>query len=272
MKTFKRVQLPLALATLSAVTALGLAGCGSAAESTSNTAPSGMPGGQGGFPGANGKIAAVSGNTLQVQSSNTQTAVTYDSSTQITKTITATLAQAKVGDCVLANGSPDGGSITAQTVRITSATNGECTSDMPGMPGSGGQPPQGAQGYAPPDGNMSPPAGVPSGGPAGAGFTLATGKITSTTATSIVVAGQLMTRGDSGPSSSAGNVTVNVTSETTYTSEQKASSSAIKVGACARAMGPANEKGTITATSLNISDPTNSECQLGLGGQRPGAR
>lgn len=272
MQTFNHSKLPLAAATLAAITTFGLAGCGSSAESTSNTVPSGMSGGQGRFPGANGTIAAVSGNTVQVQSANAQTAVTYDSSTQITKTTAATLTQAKVGDCVSANGSADTGSITAQTIRITAATNGECATNAPSMPAGGGQPPQGGQGYAPPDGNMSPPAGAPSGGPAGAGFTLATGKITSKTATSIVVAGELMTRGDNGPSSSAGTVTINVTSDTTYTSEQKANSSAIKVGACARAIGQANDKGTISATSLNISEPTNGECQLGFGGQRSGAQ
>jgi hypothetical protein len=53
------------------------------------------------MPGANGKVAAVTDSTAQVQGMDGQVAVTWTGSTTFTKDVSATLADVEVGDCVL---------------------------------------------------------------------------------------------------------------------------------------------------------------------------
>ena len=61
--------------------------------------PPAQPGGQARFPGASGKVAAISGSTLQVQSAQTgQVAVTYTTKTTFTKAVKATSTAVKVGN------------------------------------------------------------------------------------------------------------------------------------------------------------------------------
>src|SRR5665811_990806 len=62
------------------------------ASGTSTTATSGRPGGDAaggarGFPGATGLLAQIDGKTLQVQGTDTQTAVTYSAKTTFTNTL-----------------------------------------------------------------------------------------------------------------------------------------------------------------------------------------
>jgi len=88
---------------------------------------SGGPG-QGGrsFPGASGLIAAASAGTLQVQSTDSQTTVTYKGSTRFSQVVAATLA---VGDCVMVTGTPATGSttdVTATSVRVEAKVDGAC--------------------------------------------------------------------------------------------------------------------------------------------------
>ena len=57
---------------------------------------------EGQFPGASGKVAAVDGTTIQVQSpQDGQVAVTWTASTTFTQEVAASLADVKVGDCVV---------------------------------------------------------------------------------------------------------------------------------------------------------------------------
>ena len=67
-----------------------------------------------------------------------------------------------------------------------------------------------------------------------------------------------------------------MTSSTTYTTEKKAASSAVKTGLCATALGTADDTGAITATSITLSDAVDGQCTggrgfgNGRGGQRNG--
>src|SRR5665647_2292571 len=98
------------------------------------------------FPGATGLLAQIDGTTLQVQSTDTQTAVTYSASTKFTNTVAARLTDVVVGVCVQAREArlPSGaggaaptaapatptaktGPITAASVEISPAVNGVCS-------------------------------------------------------------------------------------------------------------------------------------------------
>ncbi len=56
-----------------------------------------------------------------------------------------------------------------------------------------------------------------------------------------------------------------VTPATTYTKTVTAKSSAIKVGLCASAFGPADDTGAIAATQIRLSEATNGTCSTGFG-------
>ncbi|MEI6622950.1 MAG: hypothetical protein WCP28_13690 [Actinomycetes bacterium] len=281
----RRLATGMAPIAAAAGVALLLSACGSSSAADNTAATSGGQGGnqqQRTPPGANGLIAEVTGTTLQVQGTNSQTAVTYSASTTITKDVTVTLAGVKVGQCVNANGTPDangGSALTATNVRISDPVNGVCTGGF-GDP-NGGQP--GGQGARPggpggPDGYggqrpSGAPSGMPSGGPPGGqGFAFATGKVTSTTATTIVLTGRLMARGPAASASPADvPVTVTVGADTKYNQIVKATPAALVVGQCARAIGPSDTKGILAATMITVTTPVNGVCETGFGGRgRPG--
>ena len=218
-------QLLLAVALLCA--AVVLTACGGAKSAATGTigseAPSRGESGQGNgqgngqrqFPGASGELAAISGNTLQVQSTTAQTAVTYTSATKITDVVAATAADVKVGVCVQARpvvnapASGDGGDaagsgaptgpITAMSVEISSPVNGECgvAAAFPGAGaggfgagfggGFGGARPSGSRSF---DGSPRPrPSGSADGTRRGGAFGRvgANGQVTSVSANGFVV-------------------------------------------------------------------------------------
>ncbi|MFL6156593.1 MAG: hypothetical protein ACJ72D_10895 [Marmoricola sp.] len=240
---------------------------------------------QGQRPGADGKVAAVSGSTAQVQSAQAgQVAVTWTGTTTFTQQVTARLSDVRTGDCVAVTSASTGtGStapttaptrVTAETVRITPATNGACTAGPGGQTRGSGQGPQ-LQGGGPaaggPEGGGQPPAGAPDGGSRQLrGFGGAFGTVTSVSGTGFVVSS---TR----PAASSGTttttkITVTVTAATTYTTTAKASASDVRVGVCVRAEGAADSTGAVTATRIAVSPAVNGECAAGFvrGGDRPG--
>src|SRR5665648_642467 len=190
---------------------LFVSGCGGGTSATvgaSGTSTTATPGGAGGdaaggapgfrFPGATGLLAQIDGKTLQVQGTDTQTAVTYSAKTTFTNTVAAKLSDVVVGVCVQArsarptSGTGDAvptaatGPVAAASVEISPAVNGRCTvgvSRLPGAgaPGSGGDPTR--------------PAGVPTSGQtrgpgaAGNGFggLGATGKVTAVSGSSFTL-------------------------------------------------------------------------------------
>jgi hypothetical protein len=261
---------------LSSVTVLALVGvlaaCGSEDPSSDATDPdpagagttsgpqAAGPGG-GRLPGAVGEIAAVQGRTLQVQNPQSgQVAVTYDARTRITQQLGATLGDVTVGSCVMvgsdstgtdADTDTDTDAVAATSVRISRPTDGSC---QEGFGGDGGGPTG-----APPSQLAS---GGPSGPPSGAtrGFGGAFGQVTAVSADGFTV--QSVRPG----SSEEQTVSVSVSSDTAYSTEVAASSSALKVGRCVEATGDADSTGAITATRIAVSDQVDGQCGGGFGG------
>jgi hypothetical protein len=254
---------------------LGLAACGG----SSPAATGGPEGGQqsaaaqgaGGArtPGGSGEVTDVSGSTAQVQSQTAQVAVTWTGSTTFTQQVSVKASAVTVGSCAVVTSSASTGTtstspVQAATVRITPATNGSCTIARAG----GGGRPQGQGG--------TPPTGRPSGAPGGAGgrggFGGGTfGKVTAVTSTGFTVESQGRPT-SSGTTGKTTSITVDTSASTKYTSTEKASSTAVKVGRCVTSQGKADSTGAIAATSIAVTDPVNGQCGFGGfgGGQRPG--
>ncbi len=282
---------------LAAASVLTLSACASSTTASSTPAPTSAPsqaeGRAPGGGGISGEIAAITGSTLQVQSSDSQTAVTYSDSTSITKTVAAALSDVTAGVCVttmsFGGGADAGGGSTdtsstdaagtdaagaATSVMISAAVDGAC--ETPGFGGAGGGFP-GGDGTPPtdlPDGATPPtdapdgvtPTGAPGdsgmgGGGGFGGFT--SGLVTAVSASSITVE----TTDADGASSST---EVSVDDSTSYTSTAGADSSALAVGACVTAQGEADDSGAVTATSLTVSEAGEDGCSTGFGGAQGG--
>ena len=273
--------LGVAIAALAAAVALSACssssgGGGSPSDSPSAPASSGAPGGTGGTggtgapgqggPAASGTVAAITGTTMQVQNQQTgQVAVAWSASTKFSHQVTTTLAAVKAGDCVTAI-APSGTdaaatSFTATTMTVSAAVDGACGAGAFGGRGGGsGQRPSGL-----PSGQR--PSGFPSGGASGRpNFgAVAGGKVTSVSGSTLVIAAR-----DFGPNSSSSTATTNksvtVGASTKITTEASTTSTSVKVGKCVTAQGKADSSGTVAATTVRITDPTNGQCAVGLGG------
>jgi hypothetical protein len=299
-KISRRPALPgLVAAAAVLLTACGGSGGGAAPAVAGNTGAAGAAGAGNGArnggapPGVTGKIAEASKGTLQVQDTSAQTTVTYTASTKFSQTVTGRLA---VGDCVTAVGTPADGStdaLTATSVVILGARNGDCTI---------GNRTGGARGSGRPSG-LPRPSGAPNSGAPGAGggaggqggngqrFATAVGKVTSVSGTTVVISGVLREGGRAGgatgsppatPSSppaspTAKPVTVTLAATATVTTTATATSAAATVGKCAFALGKADSSGTVAATSITISTPGANGCTRaggfgggGFGGRRGG--
>ncbi len=272
----RKFSLITAASALAVGAVLALAGCGSSTPSSASTpkATSSAPARQGGFGGGaggaagggtSGQIAAVNGQTLQVQDNSSQTAVTYSSSTTISKTASVALSDVTVGSCVTAVSAPSSSSSSASaaatTVAISQPVNGSCST---GFGRASGARPSGAPTARPSFRPTNRPSNRPSGGFGGGSFTApTTGQVTAVSGTTITVdALDFQTQ-------KTASKTVTVDSSTKYTEEQAATASAITVGECVTARGQADDTGTVAATALTVSDPVNGSCSTGFGfGQR----
>lgn len=268
-----------------------LAACGGGASSGSSApaatftpAPSGTAAtpqaGQGSqgptaarVPGATGLLADISGTRLQLQSTDTQTAVTYRASTTFTSTVVASSADAKVGMCAnarsavrstatpapSASADPSAASmLAATTIVLSSPVNGSCN--------------VGAGGGAPPAAPSARPSGPPSGFPGGRGGFggFASGTITAVTAKGLVVEGRRL--GGATGSDATRTTTVTTTSSTLWQRTVAAKASSLKLGTCVTAVGETGADGTVAATSI-ASRPAEADgtCSAGPGGRGPGA-
>lgn len=258
----------LATLALAGGIAVSLTACGSSgtanASSKTNSAQSGSGNGsgfgggfRGGAPGTSGLVAALSGSTAQVQSTSSQTAVSWTSSTTFTEEVKVTKAAVKVGECVQAahasgsSGSSGSSSTTvaAATVRITN-TSGGCTAVR-----AGGNRPGGAPTTFPGGQNRSRPRG-------NFGGFATLGVVTSVSSAGFVVKPVAF-----GGSTSTSPVTVTTTSSTIYTQSKKASASAVKVGMCMSANGTTDSTGAVKAARITLSQPANGVCtQTRFGG------
>jgi hypothetical protein len=282
-------------AGVAAVTALALAACGPASGGTaappasSTSAATGGAGGGGSGqrqPGVNGLIAAVNGSTMQVQTRTDQTAVTWSDTTAFTKVATAALTDVTVGSCVTvlepassstatgSSGAAPATQVTAASVDVRAATNGECAGGFGGAGAAGG--PGGAPGAG-----ATPPAGAPTGsattGPGGRnpgdfGRRAVGGLVTAVSGDTITVQETMRARGNGTASSTATasptsvTVSVTTTSSTTYTAQKAGVASDVAVGECATALGKADDTGAVTATSITLRPATNGTCTAGFGG------
>lgn len=81
------------------------------------------------------------------------------------------------------------------------------------------------------------------------------------------VNGSTVTVNETNPQTSkATSVTVTLTSSTTYTENQSATSNDLAVGKCAQAVGSSSSTGAITAQSITLSTAGASGCSSGFGG------
>lgn len=262
-----RTSATVAASLTSALLGMGVLGaCSSGSNAAEGTAAASTPaatatgrGGGGGQrqPGVSGLIAAVSGSTMQVQSQNRQTAVTWTATTAFTKQDAGSAADVTVGSCVAVRSAggatATGDSVAAGAVQIApAAADGTCSVGF-----AGGTPPAGA-----PSG-MPQSTGAPNGadGRGGAGGLF--GKVTAVSGASFTLA-RIAPAGE-GATSTAAPVTVTTSGSTAYTKTVKASATDVAVGQCATAQGQTSETGAVTATSVALRAPVNGSC-FGAGG------
>lgn len=290
----------LAVGTLALVAACGGGSSpqtSGAAAAGSGTTPSTQPsaGAGRGFPGVSGTVAAISGSTLQVQGSDSQTAVTYTGTTTFTDTVTGSASDVVVGACVTAfdagqvptarpSATPsarptESATLAATTVTVSQPVDGSCDAGFGGVGGRAGTgtPPAGAM----PSGaagrralpSRSPGAGGDGtfGGGGFGGFGGAVGRVSSVQGSTFVVTmtaprAQASPEAPASPSATSER-TVTTTADTTYLKRVDAAATDVTVGSCVTAQGGTDETGAMTATSIEISAPGPSGCVQARGGQ-----
>ena len=277
---------------------------GTTTTSAATTTTTAVATGQGGGPGpgganrpgafgpaATGSIASITGDTLEVQSTGSQTTVDLTAKTRITATVSVALSDVTAGTCILATGTRGkSGALNATTISISASVAGKCVGGFLGAPGGrrfggGGFPPGGRATFP------TRPAGAGSGPPVVRpdNFAGASGKVTSVTGSTITAQGIVFTAFRTGgpagapatgaPATGASStttvtapkaqtITVKVTSATKYSKTEKGTAGSLKVGECATAFGSTNDIGVVTATRLTVTPATASGCPAftGFGG------
>jgi hypothetical protein len=193
-------------------------------------------------------VAAVDAAGIEVQDPRTgQVTVTFTPTTAFTRTVGASAADLAAGDCVIAMGAPpsSGGSLSARSVQISPpAANGGCAAGGRGGPRAGGRP------------GGATPRNRPPGTIGQRRTAAAAGKITSVGAGSFVVEG--------GPANTPRTVTI--TPATTFSKVVGADHTALAVGQCVTALGPADDTGAVAASAISIRQPGPAGCTGGFGG------
>lgn len=246
--------------------------------------------------GAFGLVAEIDGRTFQVQGSGEQTAVTYTSSTTFSQQVPGTISSIKVGDCVSVRSatSGSGGSssassislsptatasepVTASRVAVTAATGGKCEEAIGGFDRQprefSGSRPSRARGGSMPSGGATTSGARPSGSFASGMRSfgrMLTGEVTAVSGEgeTLTVAAVDRSGHDRGagsapsasPAARTTPTTVTLTSKTSVTRTETASSSALTVGQCAMARGRTDSTGAVTARSVRLSAATNGSC------------
>ena len=277
-------------------------GGGTAATGTAGASPSATSSAGGGdgtvsgaraFPGATGLLAQIDGTTLQVQSTDAQTAVTYTTATTFTDTVAARLSDVVVGVCVQARSarptraagtSPTAaprattGPIMAASIEISAAVNGQCSA-LGGL-GIPGTRPQGGTGDAtPPSGTPNPTrtrgpgAGGNGFGGNGFGGPGAFGKVTAVNGASFTLESSRPQEGSATATATTAVptiATVQTSAATTYTQTRAASAKALAVGLCVTAVGKSSDTGSIAATSIMLRPTENGSCSSQFDRRGPG--
>ena len=235
-------------------------GLQAAGSSTSSSSAGGPPAAF--KPAASGTLASVTGNTLEVQNSESgQTTVNLSSKTVITATVSVSESNVSEGTCVAATGTKgSGGSVDATMVAIFAATKGECTRGF-GAGGAGGT-------FTPRGTVPDRTSGTRPRTTRPANFATASGKVTSKSGTKIGVEAVTVSFSKGKVTTKTGPKTVNVSKSTKYTKSERVEAGSLKVGECVTATGSTNSIGAVTATTLIVSQPTSSGCSTfgGFGG------
>jgi hypothetical protein len=279
------IALVAATATPAVATVNPTAGTGSGPTGGSFGAP--PSGAAAAAPAATGTIASITGNTLEVQNTETQsqTTVNLTAKTRITATLSAKLSAIKAGSCITASGSKaKAGGVDATTVVIQPAVKGKCATFGGGRGGFGGGGFPGGGG-----GSRTPPTtskgSTPTTRP---GFKRPTnvatvlGQVTSVSGSTITVHGFSFAFGGTRPTGRTSSTTrpakrsapkettvkVTVTGKTKYSKTETVKVRSLKVGECATAFGKTNSIGAVAATRLTVTQPTATGCVTftGFGG------
>jgi len=265
------VRRPLAAAGALAAT-LTLAACGSSGGSTGAPAPSGStsPAAADGRtnrgPAASGTIAAITGRTMQVQNQQSgQVAVQWTGATAFSHEVVVSAAKIEVGSCVVATAAEGSAtsSFTATRVVVSSPANGTCGGAFPG-----GNRPAGAPTGQRPSGlptdfpSGARPSGLPGRNRTGA---VAAGTVTARSGNTFTVT--MPSFGPSTSSTSSTKRTVLLAAATKVYEQARTTAKSLAVGRCVTAEGKADSSGTVTATRVQISQPTAGSCTTGLFGR-----
>jgi hypothetical protein len=230
----------LAIVTLTGVAVLSVAACGTSnnAKPTSTNPNSSAPSSSSPSTSAKGKdwvnglIDSVSGNTIQVSQRSGSATVDFTPSTAVSVITPAQLTDISTGSCVSVHpdrhdGSTEGGTITARSVRVSTAVDGKCGSAT------------------------STPSDAP------ARHRQLRGQVAS-------VAGNTITLNDADSGGNSSQTSVTVTSTTKYTRQSTADAQAIAQGKCIAAHGTTDGGGTLQATTISVQQSDNGSCpQLG---------
>jgi Domain of unknown function (DUF5666) len=268
---------------------LGLSTTAGAAATTPHS-----PGG-----GASGSVAAITGASMEVQNANTgQTTVNWTGTTTFSQTVSQTQSAVAVGDCLTVTGTPSKSSkttIAAKTITISTASStGMCTSGPGGgaagggrfgggagtggaRPGGGGFNFRGGEG-----GSGRPPGGFRgesgTGGRSfpGANLSIASGKVTSVSGSTVSLSGILLGQFARPTSSSNStkkptapkkqNLSVTVSGSTTLTQTQATTAASLAVGDCVSAFGQTASNGAVSAATVRITSTGGKTCSSGFGG------
>jgi len=281
MKSTFRTRTALPVLTVFALgTTLILAGCATTTTETTTVAAADTPAAQGpqerAASGVSGEIAYVSDGLLQVQNTESQTAVSYTDDTLISAQVSGSLSDLEVGSCVFVTTDTEDATI-ATMVTVTATSDGEC-----GIAGGlGGRAPGGTPGNAP--GNGAAPDGPPADGAAPDGDARTTapergapsGAAAFTAGTVSAVDANSFTVASIGQDDATTSTSLTLTDATSVLMTVASDTSALVLGQCVLAQGEADTSGGYAAASLVVSEPGDDGCSTAAatrGGQeRPAA-
>jgi hypothetical protein len=220
-----------AILTVTGVTALSIAACGSSNTSSPTPSPStavasptttsSAPAPANGEARVSGLIASVTGNAAQVTQQNGNATVDFTGSTKVIEVTPAALTDVTAGSCVSVRPREEGQGgqpITAASVRVSPAVDGKC--------------PQGKE----PAKRSAVQGGVAS------------------------VAGNTINVTSSDASGNATQTAVTVSDKTRYTKQAAANTQAISAGKCMTAKGTQDAGGALQATTIDLRPAHDGKC------------
>jgi len=209
-----------------------------------------------------GQVVSVKGTSFVVKDAAGPVAdstVSLAGSSSIIEQVSADRSALTKGACVTATGSKSSsGAVGAQRITISAPVKGTCSSGFFGRGGGPGGPGGARPGGARPTGagGARSPHATGFGNFGNIGF--AVGSITAVKGSTLTVHG------------TNGSTTVTLSGSTQLLMMRSVGPSAIKASQCVNVRGTSsNEGATVSATSVNLSQPTSSGCNRGVPGAGP---